>query len=60
MEDLPTTAGNDILVENAGGRDMFKEIGDERTFNGILPANNNLLCTFCVLFLNFFYIILTS
>ena len=36
MEDLPTTAGNDILVENAGGGDMFKEIGDERTFNGIL------------------------
>ena len=36
MEDLPTTAGNDILVENAGGGVMFKEIGDERTFNGIL------------------------
>ena len=36
MEDLPTTAGNDILVENAGGGDMFKEIGNERTFNGIL------------------------
>ena len=33
---MPTTVGNDILVENAGGRDMFKEIGDERTFNGIL------------------------
>lgn len=30
MEDLPTTAGNDILVENAGGGVMFKEIGDER------------------------------
>ena len=25
-----------VAVENAGGRDMFKEIGDERTFNGIL------------------------
>ena len=44
MEDLPTTAGNDILVENAGGRDMFKEIGDERTFNGILNQKDLACC----------------